>query len=190
MSRANAVFVDVDGTVVKTFGARPTNSLDEVELLSGVIEGFQRIDKLGLRTIAVSNQGGVGLGFITNEFVLAKHKRINELLLHAGSKKIDSFYYCADSPFIRCECRKPRPGMLLQAAKDLEIDLSTSYMVGDGLPDMAAGVNAGISHRILVLGGWEQASPAATHTARDMVHVAGVIAKIEAGLTPVREVTG
>ena len=142
--RQKAIFLDRDGTLMKDVGycSRP----GEVELLEGVSELLPKLKKAGFKLVIVTNQSGIGRGYFTEEdFWAVQH----ELEKQLGPGVIDATYFCADTPQNASERRKPNPGMLLEAARELGIDLEQSYMVGDKASDAEAGIRAGVRATIL-----------------------------------------
>jgi len=150
-----AVFLDRDGVINEMvynpdYGLvdSPANA-DEFKLLPGVGEAITKIRTMGFLTIIVSNQPGLAKG----RFSLALHQAITNKMhieLAKVETKLDAVYYCLHHPDAKldeyrtiCECRKPKPGMLLKASQDLNINLSGSYFIGDGITDVAAGQAAG-----------------------------------------------
>ena len=119
---------------------------DEVELLEGVSELLPRLKNAGFMLIIVTNQSGIGRGYFTEEDFWAVQQELQKQL---GTDVIDATYFCADTPQQESERRKPNPGMLLEAATDLSIDLDQSYMVGDKASDAEAGIRAGVRATIL-----------------------------------------
>ena len=136
------VFVDRDGTIIveKNYLSDPTG----VELLPGAAEGLARLAGLGYLLVVVSNQSGIGRGYFSAAQVEAVHIRLDELLA-AGGVRIDRYYYCPHRPDEGCACRKPATGMIDDAVRDLDINLSHSFMIGDNLCDLQLGKNAGIT---------------------------------------------
>jgi len=118
----------------------------EVELLEGVSELLPRLKNAGFKLIIVTNQSGIGRGYFTEEDFWAVQQELQKQL---GAGVIDATYFCADTPQQDSERRKPNPGMLLEAAADLSIDLDQSYMVGDKASDAEAGIRAGVRATIL-----------------------------------------
>lgn len=145
-----AIFLDRDGTLIRAYDGRPANTADEVELLPGVADGLSSLKKQGFLLVVCTNQGGVSLGYMTLDTLKAQHERLDDLLLLAGAPRLDAFYWCAHGLNDGCDCRKPNPGMILDAAEDLDVDLSRSYMVGDDHRDVAAGKAAGVRKTIQV----------------------------------------
>lgn len=136
-----AVFLDRDGvinkSIVRAGKPYPPGHLDELEILPGVLEALERLKTAGFALIVVSNQPDVARGTTPRSQVEA----INATL--ARALPIDVFSMCYHDSGDGCACRKPRPGMLLEAAKEWNIDLSSSYMVGDRWRDVEAGERAG-----------------------------------------------
>lgn len=146
-----AIFLDRDGTINRYVGflRRP----EEFELLPGAAEAIKKINASGYLCIVVTNQPVIARGEVTWDELDEIHHKMETLLGLEGAY-VDGLYFCPHHPHkgyegeipelkIDCECRKPKPGMLLAAAKDFHIDLSQSWMVGDGENDILAGKNAG-----------------------------------------------
>jgi histidinol-phosphate phosphatase family protein len=110
-----------------------------VRLGSGAEEAVRSLAASGFRLIVVSNQGGVGLGRLRETDLLALNARLQRLLGGA----LAGFYYCTHHPRAGCDCRKPRPGLLMRAAAEHGVDLARSWMIGDILDDVEAGRRAG-----------------------------------------------
>lgn len=150
-NKQKAVFLDRDGTINEYVGfLRETG---QFQLLDGVSEAIKKINQSGYLAVVVTNQPVIARGEVTYEGLQEIHNKMETLLGKDGAY-LDGIYYCPhhpDSGFegelkelkINCECRKPKPGLLLQAAKDLNIDLEQSWMIGDGRNDILAGKNAG-----------------------------------------------
>ena len=144
-----AVFLDRDGTLIqdKDYLKDP----DQVALESGAAEAVARLNRSGFAVVLVTNQSGVARGYYTEEDVSAVHQRL-ESLLEAEDARLDGVYYCPHYPEgaveeyrQSCSCRKPASGMLLRAAKDLDIRLEASYMIGDKLTDTEAARREGLT---------------------------------------------
>src|SRR5438874_4893062 len=145
--RQAAVFIDKDGTLIEDVPYNVDPAL--VELAPGAAEGLVLLAEAGYALVIVSNQSGVARGMFAEEALVAIEDRVRELLGEIGVP-LAGFYYCPHHPqgqvaryAIACSCRKPEPGMLLQAARDLQLDLDRSWLVGDILDDVAAGRRAG-----------------------------------------------
>jgi D-glycero-D-manno-heptose 1,7-bisphosphate phosphatase len=147
MKKNVAVFLDRDGTINEEVGY--LDSLDKLKIIPAAYEAIKLINFSGMKTVVISNQAGVARGFFTEEFV----NIVNNTLLADLQKKgaiIDKFYFCPHHPadgkgiyLQNCNCRKPAPGMLLQAAQELNIDLTNSYFVGDRFIDMETAKKVG-----------------------------------------------
>ena len=149
--KQKAIFLDRDGTINKSNGF--ITSPDQFELIDGVCEAIKMINSSGYLAIVITNQPVIARGEVSFETLRAIHDKMETELGQKGAY-VDGIYYCphhTDKGFIgerlaykcNCNCRKPKPGMLLQAAKDFNIDLSNSYMIGDSENDLQAGRAAG-----------------------------------------------
>lgn len=149
--KQKAVFLDRDGTINKYIGF--LRNVDDFELLPGVVEAIKAINASGFLAIVVTNQPVIARGEVTYDQLQEIHNKM-ETLLGAAGAYLDAIYFCPHHPHkgyegeipelkIECDCRKPKPGMLLKAAEDFNIDLSLSWMIGDGENDVKAGKAAG-----------------------------------------------
>lgn len=143
-----AAFLDRDNTIIENDGDLGDPS--KVVLIQGAASAIASLRGLGYKIVVITNQGGVARGKYGEADVEAMHRRINEILHETSNTKIDRFYYCPYHPEGTVEkyrrehpWRKPQPGMFLQAAKDMEIDLSQSWTIGDMMRDVEAGAAAG-----------------------------------------------
>ncbi|MBL0058301.1 MAG: D-glycero-beta-D-manno-heptose 1,7-bisphosphate 7-phosphatase [Elusimicrobia bacterium] len=136
-----AVFLDRDGTlnVEKDYVHRYANW----EWIPGAVDGMRKMAGLGFRLVVVSNQSGVARGYYSAADVRALHGQVAKDL-HGMGVEVAGFYFCPHGPGEGCDCRKPRPGMVLKAETDLNIDLSRSFLVGDKLIDVQAAQAAGV----------------------------------------------
>lgn len=157
-NKQKAIFLDRDGTINKYVGF--LRNIDDFELIEGVAEAIKLINQSGYLAIVVTNQPVIARGEVTWEELNGIHKKMATLLGKEGAY-VDGIYICPHHPDkgfegerpeykIDCDCRKPKPGLLLQAAKDFNIDLSESYMTGDSHRDVEAGENAGVKKSILI----------------------------------------
>lgn len=137
MSKRRAVFLDRDGTLMEEVDF--CNDPATVRAIPGAGEALAKLREQGWLTVIVTNQSGLARGFITP----AQYEAVNGELLRQLSGAIDAIYFCADHPNTPTDRRKPEPGMLLEAAADLEIDLSKSWMIGDKPIDVECGRRAG-----------------------------------------------
>ncbi len=140
MSGKPAIFLDRDGTLNELMGY--VNHRDRFRPFPFAVETVRLIRDEGYLAVLVTNQSGVGRGFYPAELVEEIHGGLQATLEEAGTG-LDGIYYCPHKPGDHCACRKPEPGMLLQAQRELDIDLSQSWMVGDTMTDMQAGWTAG-----------------------------------------------
>ncbi len=145
-----AVFFDRDGTLILESSNTKLENFERVRLFPGVAEAVKTLNKLGFLIIVVTNQPVVARGFATKKEVDAIHALLAQRLAKKGAK-IDAVYFCPHHPEatlpkyrIRCRCRKPNIGMILQAVKKFNIDLKKSFIVGDRTADIAAGNRAKI----------------------------------------------
>ena len=157
-NKQKAIFLDRDGTINKYVGF--LRNIEDFELIEGVAEAIKFINQSGYLAIVVTNQPVIARGEVTWEELNEIHKKMATLLGKEGAY-VDGIYICPHHPDkgfegerpeykIDCNCRKPKPGLLLQAAKDFNIDLSESYMIGDSHRDVEAGENAGVKKSIKV----------------------------------------
>ena len=135
-----AVFIDRDGTIAKDVSY--CSAPEDFELLSGAARGIKLLNENGFKVIIVTNQSGVARGYFTEETLAKIHEKMKRELAKEGAR-VDAIYYCPHHPDDGCDCRKPKPKMVLQAASDLNIDLSQSYAVGDLDMDIEMGRAAG-----------------------------------------------
>jgi D-glycero-D-manno-heptose 1,7-bisphosphate phosphatase len=149
-----AAFLDRDGVINrKPPEGRYVTSWEEMHFLPGVAPAIAQLNQAEFRVIVVSNQRCVAKGLITAADLDSMHKRMCEALATAGAI-IDAVYYCPHEEQPCCGCRKPAPGMLLDAASRHEIDLTASWMIGDSEVDVRAGRNAGCkTAQIFIRGG-------------------------------------
>src|SRR5689334_22943791 len=138
-----AVFLDRDGVInQKAPNGQYVTRWEDFHLLPGVVEGIAQLNRAGLRVIVVTNQRCVARGLLTEMELNKLHRRMSEDLAEAGAT-IDAIYYCPHELEPSCDCRKPAPGMLLEAARFHCLDLAASWMIGDSDSDLQAGKNAG-----------------------------------------------
>ncbi|OOE44203.1 D-glycero-beta-D-manno-heptose-1,7-bisphosphate 7-phosphatase [Salinivibrio kushneri] len=152
-----AVFIDRDGVVNVDHGY--VSSIDSFEYIEGVFDACRALKERGYLLVLVTNQAGIARGYFSEQDFLQLTEWMDWNFADKGVD-FDGIYYCPHHPSegsgeyrIECECRKPKPGMLLDAAKELNIDLVHSVMVGDKADDMIAAEAAGITTRFLVRSG-------------------------------------
>ncbi len=151
-----AVFLDRDGVINKISEGQFVNSISELELIDGAIEGIKLLKSVGLKVVVVTNMPQVARGLCTESDVEKLHEELKNLLEKEGAI-IDAFYYCPHHPethhqdikpeFMKyrivCNCRKPNTGMIVEAANQFDIDVKNSFLIGDRTVDIKTGENAG-----------------------------------------------
>lgn len=150
-NKQKAIFLDRDGTINKYVGF--LTNINDFELIDGVAEAIRKINEMGYLVIVVTNQPVVARGEVSVAELIEIHNKMETLLGKEGAY-LDAIYYCPHHPHrgyqgelpelkTDCDCRKPKPGMLLKASKDFNIELSQSWMIGDSKNDVRAGIRAG-----------------------------------------------
>jgi histidinol-phosphate phosphatase family protein len=173
MPKRRAIFLDRDGTLMEEVNY--CNDPATVQAIPGAGETLALLREQGWLTVIVTNQSGLAKGFITPD----QYEAVNAELLRQLGGGIDAIYFCADHPETPTERRKPQPGMLLEAALDLEIDLSGSWMIGDKPIDVECGRNAGCRTMLVRTGyGSKQANTDADFVMKDVTealqHIIGL----------------
>jgi D-glycero-D-manno-heptose 1,7-bisphosphate phosphatase len=150
-----AVFLDRDGvlnqTIFRDGKPRAPYTLEDFSLLDGVPEGIQILRDNQFDLIVVTNQPDVARGWVSKEAVIAVNNKLRELI------HVDDIKICFHDTKENCNCRKPRPGMLLEAARERNLDLKNSFMIGDRHSDVEAGIAAGC--RTILIGEGDHSSP-------------------------------
>ena len=175
-NKQKAIFLDRDGTINKYVGF--LRNINQFELIDEVSEAIKKVNASGYLAIVVTNQPVIARGEVSFEELEEIHRKMETLLGEKGAY-LDSIYYCPHHPHkgyegerpelkIDCKCRKPKPGMLVKAAQDFNIDLSQSWMVGDGENDIKAGQNAG--WRTALIGSESYGQTATVATLNDFVN--------------------
>jgi D-glycero-D-manno-heptose 1,7-bisphosphate phosphatase len=158
-----AAFLDRDGVINRDTGY--VHRWEEFELIPGALDALRKLSELGFVIVVVTNQSGIGRGYYSVEAFHALMQRFRDVCAQLG---IDlHYFYCPHAPTAAgdtCTCRKPRPGMLLQASSELGIDLTKSLMIGDRLSDMEAARAAGVPMRFLICG-----QPSAVCTSESLI---------------------
>ncbi len=173
-----ALFLDRDGTInagVPFF--ERVDSVDKVQLLLNTLEGLRLLAQLDYICFFVTNQAGLAEGLISEGDFEAINKEVLKQIEPSGIKIVKT-YVCPHSESSNCDCRKPKPKLLLDAAREYGIDLTQSWMIGDRLTDIETGTNAG-TKTILVQTGSEKNAPTATYVAKDLLAAAIHIASKE-----------
>jgi mannose-1-phosphate guanylyltransferase/phosphomannomutase len=147
-----AVFLDRDGTLNEDVGL--VSRVEQLQLIPGVAKALRSLKDAGALLLLITNQPVVARNLVTEEELIVIHDRLQELLRAEGAE-LDGIFYCphhpethhpeASDPIYRreCECRKPKPGLVLEAAKTFNVDMSSSYFIGDSTRDIAAALSAG-----------------------------------------------
>lgn len=159
-----AVFLDRDGTIIEDVGY--LRELSQIDLLPWSPDAIRMLNEAGFAVVVITNQSGVARGYFDEAHVQATHAAL-DAALQAHAARIDAYYYCPHYPGsanphynVECDCRKPAPGLLRQAAHDLSIDLERSWMVGDFWRDVEAGLAAGTRTILIRTGRGGQHRPA------------------------------
>ncbi len=146
-----AIFLDRDGVIIEN-QEHYVRSWDDIIFFPSSLIALAKIRQSPVKIVIVTNQSAIGRGLIS----LSAAEQINQAIKRAieeSGGRIDAIFTCPHKPQDNCVCRKPRPGLLLQAAQELSIDLSKSIMIGDSLDDIRAGQTAGVLRAILLLTG-------------------------------------
>jgi D-glycero-D-manno-heptose 1,7-bisphosphate phosphatase len=168
-----AVFLDRDGTINEEMGY--VNHLSRFQLLPKVVDALRLLNQAGIKAVLVTNQSGAARGYFPPALVAKVHRHLEKLLAAEGAR-LDGIYTCLHGPDDHCPCRKPKPALILTAARELDLDLARSYLVGDRYRDVETAANAGIKG-VLVLTGYgrgeyeylQAAGPVApVHVAQDL----------------------
>ena len=151
-----AVFLDRDGTINRE--VHHLSHVDQFYLLPNAAEAIIRLNVAGFKVVVITNQSAIARGIISEETLAEIHEVMIEKLMAQGAR-VDAVYYCPHHPTagdgaltISCDCRKPQPGMLLQAAAEMNIALEQSFMVGDTVSDLASGQAAGCRTALVLTG--------------------------------------
>ena len=152
-----AVFLDRDGTVNEELGY--INHIDRFRMFPYAAPAIRRLNQAAIPVVLITNQAGVAMGYFPEELVKDIHDRLERELASAGAR-LDAIYYCPHHPNatvteyrLDCECRKPSPGMLERAAVALDLDLKSSYVIGDRFRDIETAIRVG-AKGVLVLSGY------------------------------------
>jgi D-glycero-D-manno-heptose 1,7-bisphosphate phosphatase len=178
-----AVFVDRDGVINEKIAGGYVTGWRSFRFIPGITEALQALSSLGLPVIVVSNQAGVGKGLMGRRALGQVTRRFVTTLRKEGAR-IDAVYYCPHAPDAGCNCRKPRPGLLEQAAEDWGVDLSRSVLIGDSQSDLEAAAAAGCRAVIFTADSGEQCdSPSIPNAVRNVSDLAATVAGLLKDLT-------
>lgn len=177
--KKRAIFLDRDGTINKDVGY--PNSYTMIDIFSYSFEAVKKINQANFLAVVVTNQSGIGRGYIEEKNLQALHQKMARAFGRHGAH-FDGIYYCphyedSDQAEYRgkCSCRKPKPGMAQQAAQDLDIDLSQSYMIGDKEEDILFGKNAQAVPILVLTGFGTKALPQLRKKGIEPVYVADTL---------------
>ncbi|MFQ3586808.1 MAG: HAD family hydrolase [Fimbriimonadaceae bacterium] len=164
-----AVFLDRDGVLIEN---RPefVRSADDIDVLPRAVDAVRRLNEAGLPAVVVTNQSAVGRGILSLADAERLHRIVVARFAEAGAR-LDASYMCPHRPDAGCSCRKPKPGMLVEAARELGIDLSRAFIIGDACRDVEAGLAVGCA-AILVQTGMGRAELAGCPIPRERFRVA------------------
>jgi D-glycero-D-manno-heptose 1,7-bisphosphate phosphatase len=155
--KPQAIFLDRDNTVIKDDGY--FHDASAIVFIPGAIDGLRALHNAGFLLFIITNQSGIGRGYFPESDAIAVHEKITELLAEQ-SIPIEKIYYCPHAPEDNCECRKPKPFLILKAAQEFNIDLAKSFFIGDHSKDIKAGKAAGT--RTVFIGKDDMDNPTAT----------------------------
>ena len=151
-----AVFIDRDGTISEEVGY--VNHPARFRVFSYATEAIRALNDAGWLAVLVTNQAGVARGYFNEDMIKSVHELLRQELARGGAQ-LDAIYYCPHHPSVGappyrldCDCRKPRPGLIQRAARDFEIDLAESWMVGDRYGDVELAHNAGVRAAFVLSG--------------------------------------
>ncbi len=175
-----AVFLDRDGTINEEMGY--VNHLSRFRVFPEAPPALRRLNEAGLKVVLITNQSGAARGYFSPDLMAEVHRRLTRVLADGGAR-LDGLYVCTHHPDEGCACRKPKPDLIYRAARDLGLDLSRSYLIGDRYTDIQTAANAGVKG-ILVLTGYgrgeyeflgEKAGVKPVYVARDLLDAAAWI---------------
>lgn len=172
-AKSRAVFVDRDGTIIHD--ADYCSDPKQIQIFDGAVEALRRLKSAGFKIIVITNQSGIGRGFFSEKEYRAVEAEVSRQM---DNGLIDATYFCPDAPGKPSKCRKPAPGMVLEAAKDHDVDLSRSFLIGDKEIDAECAHNAGV-RAIRVRTGFDKATEAscADWVAEDLSAAAQIVLK-------------
>ncbi|MBL0713210.1 MAG: D-glycero-beta-D-manno-heptose 1,7-bisphosphate 7-phosphatase [Desulfosarcina sp.] len=151
------VFLDRDG-VINRDSADYVTAWEQFEFLPGSLAAIAALTAAGIEVIVITNQAAIARGLMTPETLEDMHQHLGRIVAQNGGR-IKAIFHCPHHPDDRCSCRKPRPGMILQARDRYGLDLKQTIMIGDRAKDIDCGIQAGCGRTILVLSGLRDARP-------------------------------
>lgn len=141
MNKLKTIFLDRDG-VINQERKDYVKSISELQILPNVANNIKLLKNAGFHIVVITNQSAINRGIITHDIVKQIHESIQNHL-KKNKTSIDRFYYCPHTPDENCDCRKPKPGLFLQAIYELKIDIKFSWMIGDNHSDIDAATSIG-----------------------------------------------
>jgi histidinol-phosphate phosphatase family protein len=168
------VFADRDGTLIVPPPDRRVDRVEKLRLFPDTLDGLGHLAMHDFSIIMVTNQSGIAEGRFSEEEYLQVHHRLLEMLEPSGVRILKT-YTCPHSRGDNCVCRKPKPSMILEAAKEFDIDLASTYMVGDRRDDIEVGINSGTKTILVETGSFPVATDGATFVAPDLLTAAKYI---------------
>ncbi len=154
LMQRRAIFIDRDGTI--NVEKNYLFKFEDWEWIPGAVDAIRMFNEAGFLVVVISNQAGVARGFYGADDIEKLHASVTRIL-ESQNAKVDGYYYCPHHPEFgdnrECDCRKPAPGMILEAQRDWDIDLAHSYMIGDKASDIEAALAAGV-HPVMVATGY------------------------------------
>ncbi|MCI0520927.1 MAG: HAD family hydrolase [Chloroflexi bacterium] len=174
-----ALFLDRDGVIIEN-RKDYVRAWEQVEILPGSLEALASAARSAYKIVIVTNQSAVGRGILSPETAAEINQRLLAVIRQAGGR-IDGVYMCPHAPEAACACRKPQPGLLLQAAAELDLDLSRSIMIGDAWSDLLAGQAAGVGRVALLSSGrgWEERQKPAPESLKGALYFAALADALE-----------
>ncbi len=192
--KKRAVFIDRDGTLSEEVGY--VNHPSRFRLFPYSVEALKMLHNHGWLAIVITNQAGVARGYFSEAMLQSVHELMISQLQAAGTR-VDAIYYCAHHPSIGdapyrfdCDCRKPKPGLIIRAARDFDIDLKSSWVIGDRYSDVQLAHNAGVKSALVMSGygrgEWEHQRQQWEHQpdliAEDLLHAVRKLLKFNADI--------
>lgn len=171
-----AIFLDRDGTI--NVNTEYTHKIKDLEFIDLAVEGLEKLQKTDYKLIIITNQSGIARGYYTEQDYFLFRDKMHKKLKEKGIE-ITAEYFCPHCPEEQCACRKPKTGMLEQAAKDFDLDLKKCWMIGDALSDMQTGKNAGCKTIHVLTGGFKGITDYEDFTAKNLLESADYIIRFD-----------
>ncbi len=146
-----AVFLDRDGVLIHN-RANYVRTWSEVKIYPYTFEAIKTLNQAGFFVFIITNQSPIGRGILSEDQVQQINQKLQDTIAAHGGQ-INKIYFCPHTPQMNCTCRKPNPGMIQQAFQEYSINQEQSWLVGDAISDIQAGINGGLTHNIMLLTG-------------------------------------